>query len=68
MIFMRVLKTIEYNNMTVQGIVTSINAPRAPTKLRRAAVVRVAASIDDWLCTFILGEYSQASDFPAVLY
>jgi len=52
----------------MQGIVTDINAPRALTKLRRAVVVRDSASIDNWLCAFIFGGYSQASDIPMVLY
>jgi len=34
------------------GIVTSINAPRALTKLRIAAMVR-NTSIDNWLCESI---------------
>jgi len=52
----------------MQGIVNSINALRALTKFRGAAVIRDAASIDNWLCAFIFGGYSQASDIPAILY
>jgi len=50
----------------MQGKVTSVNPPRALTKLRRAAVVG-DASLGNWLCAFIFGGYSQASDIPAVL-
>jgi len=51
----------------MQGIVTGMNARSKFTKLRRAAVVRDAVSIDNWLCAFMFGRYSEASDIPAVL-
>jgi len=53
----------------MQDIVTSINVYRVLAKLdfKRVGVVR-DASMDFWICAFVVGGYSQASDSPAILY
>jgi len=60
MIYTSVLKTSE---LFMQGIVTNINGHRVLPKLKGAGIVG-NASVDIWLCVFLIGGSSQASDIP----